>query len=73
MDIVKNLKDYKLNHKQRIFAGFLKEKVDSYTCNEAIKNKAYLRKRFSPTNDFVIYNTAVACHARLLTRNVSNA
>jgi len=68
MDIVKNLKDYKLSHKQRVFAGFLKEKVDTYTCCETIKNRAFLRQHFSPTNDFVVYNTAIACHPRLLTK-----
>ncbi len=42
MDIVKNLKDYKLTSKQKIFASFLKENIGSYICNEPIKNKAYL-------------------------------
>lgn len=60
MDIIKNLKDYQLNHKQRVFAGFLKESVSAYTCVEKITNKAYLRRYFSPENDFVIYSTGVA-------------
>ena len=68
MDIVKNLKDYKLSHKQKIFAGFLKENVDSYTCNEAITNRAFMREYFAPDNDFVIYSTAVAEPAALLIR-----
>lgn len=60
MDIVKNLKDYALTHKQRVFAGFLKEQVTTYNCNEKITNKAYLRKYFSPDNEFTIYSTGVA-------------
>jgi len=67
MDIVKNLKDYALTHKQRVFAGFLKEQVTTYSCNEKITNKAYLRKYFSPENEFVIYSTGVA-DPRLLIR-----
>lgn len=60
MDIIKNLKDYKLNTQQRIFASFLKENISSYSCTEQIKNKAYLRQYFSPENDFTIYSTGVA-------------
>lgn len=60
MDVIKNLKDYKLTYKQKIFASFLKDNIGSYTCNEPITNKAYLRKYFSPENDFTIYCTGVA-------------
>lgn len=67
MDIIKNLKDYKLNSKQKIFASFLKDNISSYTCSEQITNKAYLKKYFSPENDFTIYCTGVA-DPRLLLR-----
>lgn len=67
MDIIKNLKDYKLSPKQRIFASFLKENISSYSCSEQITNKVYLRKYFSPENDFTIYSTGVA-DPRLLLR-----
>jgi len=70
MDIIKNLKDYAMTPKQRIFAGFLKENIRSYSCNEKITNKAYLRQYFSPENDFVIYSTAVADPAMLIQRKV---
>ena len=70
MDIIKNLKDYTMTPKQRIFASFLKENIRSYSCNEKITNKAYLRQYFSPENDFVIYSTAVADPAMLIQRKV---
>jgi len=65
MDIIKNLKDYKLSNRQRIFAGFLKEKVNAYNCSEKITNKDYLRQYFSPDNEFLIYTTAIADPARI--------
>jgi len=71
MDIIKNLKDYQLSHKQRVFASFLKENISTYSCSEKITNKAYLRKYFSPENDFTPYS--VGCSAdpsRLLKRNI---
>ncbi|MBR1908536.1 hypothetical protein IJ818_06335 [bacterium] len=58
MDIIKNLKDYKLSHKQRIFASYLKDNADSYTCVERITNREYMRKYFAPDNDLLIYSTA---------------
>lgn len=70
MDIVKNLKDYQLTHKQRVFAGFLKEQVSTYNCAEKITNKNYIRRYFSPDNDFLIYSTAVADPARLIYKKV---
>ena len=70
MDIIKNIKDYTMTPKQRIFASFLKENILSYSCNETITNKAYLRKYFSPENDFTIYSTAVADPASLIQRRV---
>lgn len=70
MDIVKNMKDYKLTPQQKIFASFFKDSVSSYSCSEKIKNKAYIRKYFSPENDFVIYATGVADPRLLLRRAV---
>lgn len=70
MDIIKNLKDYNLTPKQKIFASFLKENISSYSCDEKITNKAYLRKYFSPENDFTIYATGVADPSLLLRRAV---
>jgi len=68
MYIVKNLKDYQLSHKQRIFAGYLKDNADSMVCYEKITNKSAMRKYFAPTNDFVEYCTAVAESPELLLR-----
>lgn len=71
MHIVKNLKDYQLSHKQRVFASFLKENISTYNCSEQITNKAYMRKYFSPENDFTVYSVgAVADPTRLLKKNV---
>ena len=67
MNIVKNLKDYDLSHKQRIFAGFIKDNVDSLVCYEKITNLTAMRKYFAPDNDYEIYSTAIADPA-LLTR-----
>lgn len=68
MDIVKNLKDYALTTKQRIFVGFLKENVTSYSCREHIGNPEYLKKYSQPANDFLIYCTGVADPRLLLRR-----
>ena len=65
MDIIKNLKDYKLSNKQRIFAGYLNDKICSYTCSERITNKNFIRRYFSPDNDFLVYSTAVSDVASL--------
>lgn len=70
MDIVKSLKDYELTPKQRIFASFLKENISSYSCNEPITNKDYIRQYFSPENEFTIYTTGVADPSLLLRRAV---
>jgi len=71
MDIVKNLKDYRLSHKQKVFIGFLKEDVSSYSCSEKITNKSYLRRYFAPENDFLIYCVGgEADPARLLPRKI---
>ena len=70
MDIVKNLKDYKLSHEQRIFASFIQESMNAATCNEKVYNKKFIRKYFSPDNDFCVYSTAVDDLARL--RQIKN-
>lgn len=67
MYIVKNLKDYDLSHKQRIFAGYIKDNVDSFVCYEKVTNHNALRKYFAPDNDFNIYSTAIA-EPQMLTR-----
>ena len=72
MYIVKNLKDYQLTHKQRIFAGYLKDNVDSLVCYERITNKNALRQYFAPANDFVEYCTAIAEPAELLARSFAS-
>ena len=68
MYIVKNLKDYQLSHKQRIFAGYLKDNVDSMVCYEQITNRAALRKYFAPEITYVEYSTAIGEPAELLAR-----
>ena len=50
MYIVKNLKDYNLSHKQRIFAGYLKDNIDSFVCYEKVTNRSAMRKYFAPDN-----------------------
>ena len=60
MYIVKNLKDYDLSHKQRIFAGYIKDNVDSYVCYEKITNRNAMRNYFAPDNNYEIYTTAIA-------------
>ena len=60
MYIVKNLKDYDLSHKQRIFAGYIKYNVDSFVCYEKVTNRTAMRNYFSPDNDYEIYTTAIA-------------
>ena len=68
MYIVKNLKDYQLSHKQRIFAGYLKDNVDSFVCYEKITNRSAMRKYFAPESSFVEYSTAIGEAAELLAR-----
>lgn len=70
MYIVKNLKDYDLSHKQRIFAGYIKDNVDSYVCYEKITNRVAMRKYFAPDNDYNNYTTAIADPALLAYRKV---
>ena len=60
MYIVKNLKDYDLSHKQRIFAGYIKDNVDSFVCYEKITNRTAMRNYFAPDNNYEIYTTAMA-------------
>ncbi len=68
MYIVKNLKDYQLSHKQRIFAGYLKDNVDSFVCLEKVTNRNALRKYFAPDNEFMEYTTALGEPAELIRR-----
>ena len=65
MYIVKNLKDYELSHKQRVFAGYIKDNVDSFVCYEIITNRAAMRRYFAPNNEYAIYTTAIADPAML--------
>ena len=71
MYIVKNLKDYDLSHKQKVFAGFIKDHVDSFACYEKITNQAAIRKYFAPNNEYSIYTTAIADPAMLLRRAIA--
>ncbi|MDD3435699.1 MAG: hypothetical protein PHC64_00950 [Candidatus Gastranaerophilales bacterium] len=70
MDVVKNLKDYSFTTEQRIFASFLRENVNSYSCSERITNPDFLVHYCAPENDFTIYATGVA-DPRLLLRRAS--
>ena len=67
MYIVKNLKDYDLSLKQRIFAGYIKDNVDSTVCYEKITNRVALREYSTSNNDYEIYSTAIA-EPQMLTR-----
>ena len=71
MYIVKNLKDYDLSHKQRIFAGYIKDNVDSFVCYEKITNRIAMRNYFAPDNNYEIYTTAMADPAFLNKRAVA--
>lgn len=68
MYIVKNLKDYHLSHKQRVFASYIRESVSTYNCSEKITNKEYMRAYFAPENEFLVYSTAIVDPARLITK-----
>ena len=71
MYIVKNLKDYDLSVKQRIFAGYIKDNVDSFVCYEKVTNRNALRKYFAPNNEYAIYSTAVADPALISKRAIA--
>ena len=71
MYIVKNLKDYDLSHKQRIFAGYIKDNVDSFVCYEKITNRVAMRNYFAPDNNYEIYTTAMADPAFISRRAVA--
>lgn len=72
MDIIKNLKDYKMNSEQQVFAGYLKSHLNSYSCREKITNPAYLAEYFEPENDFLVYCTAVADPTMLRSRQIAS-
>jgi len=61
MYIVKNLNDYITSEEDRKALASLKEVLLTDLCYVPIKNKAFLKKYFSPVNDLVAYSTAVAC------------
>ena len=71
MYIVKNLKDYDLSHKQRIFAGYIKDNVDSFVCYEKVTNRSALRRYFAPDNNYEIYTTAIGDPALLTKRAIA--
>ena len=71
MYIVKNLKDYELSQKQRIFAGYIKDNVDSFVCYEKVTNRTAMRNYFAPDNDYEIYTTAIADPAFISTKAVA--
>ena len=71
MYIVKNLKDYELSHKQRIFAGYIKDNVDSFVCYEKITNRVAMRNYFTGNNNYEIYTTAIADPALLTKRAIA--
>ncbi len=71
MYIVKNLKDYELSHKQRIFAGYIKDNVDSFVCYEKVTNRMAMRKYFAPAADYITYTTAIADPALLAKRAIA--
>ena len=71
MYIVKNLKDYELSHKQRIFAGYIKDNVDSFVCYEKITNRTAMRNYFAPDNNYEIYTTAIAEPALIVKRAIA--
>ena len=71
MYIVKSLEDYDLSYEQRIFAGYIKDNVDSFVCCEKITNRAALRKYFAPAGDYLVYTTAIADPALLVKRAIA--
>lgn len=71
MYIVKNLKDYDLSHKQRIFAGYIKDNADSFVCLEKITNRVAMQRYFAQDNDYEIYTTAIADPALLVKRAIA--
>ena len=70
MDIIKNLKDYSLTTKEKIFVSFLKENLSSYSCVEKITNPEYVKEHLKPENDFVVYATGVADPSLLLKKAI---
>lgn len=58
MRIVKNVRDLSLNEDEKFFAEIIKDEFDCNTCEEIVKNKAFLQGYARPLNDFTIYTTA---------------
>lgn len=69
MKFVKTLKDCKLSHKQQVFAGYIKDKVDSYVCYDQVTNLAYMRQYLLEENEFTVYSTAVGQPPHTLLKN----
>ncbi len=59
MYIVKDLNDFRLSKKQRVFVDFISDKIGTYSSYEKIKNIDYMRKYVSPHNDFLAYASAL--------------
>jgi hypothetical protein len=70
MDIIKHLNDFDLSDEQKIFARAIRPRITSYSCREKIQNKEFIRKYFSPENDFCNYSTAIADPSRLIYKKV---
>ncbi|MBR2429985.1 hypothetical protein IKB17_00790 [bacterium] len=49
-----------MSHKQRIFAGYIKDNVDSFVCYEKVTNRIAMRKYFTSDCNYEIYTTAIA-------------
>ncbi len=58
MYIVKDLNDFTLNKKQRVFVDFISDKIGTYFSYEKIRNREYIKKSLAPKNEFVSYNNA---------------
>lgn len=60
-----------MSHKQRIFAGYIKDNVDSFICYEKITNRVAMRNYFTGNNNYEIYTTAIADPALLAKRAIA--
>jgi len=72
MDIVKSLKDYVTDHQSEEIVKNLKHLIPADVCYVPIKNKEYIRKYFSPLNNFTVHTVSKACAepGRMLNRNI---
>ena len=60
-----------MSQKQRIFAGYIKDNVDSFVCYEKVTNRSAMRKYFAPDGDYEIYTTAIADPALIAKKNIA--